>query len=115
MWQHLQTGGGGIWHNADNRYIMYYLEVQVHLDPPTGDGWNEPHLPATSEVESAVVVKIEVNDKEGRREIIDEHFVGPMEPGVQQIGSQMKLSDKEQAQLADEGSSRHFDEYEAEV
>lgn len=118
-WLLADPGHKAIWNAYENRYVMYELEIEASLFPETGDGWNEPKLPPTSEVCSAIVTKLKIwrpvfPDRDFVT-YIEKGFIGPMEPGVVPIGSQYKaLTDEELEHLGEEASMRHFEDYEAE-
>ena len=77
----------------ESRYVIYTLDVEAEIDPPGGDGWNEPRYSASASC-AATVVSVYV--EQGTRTVdLDLGFIGPMEPGVHAPGTTPELKERE--------------------
>jgi len=74
-------------------YVRYEVRVQADVEPPGGDGWNEPRYEASAEVE-AIVSKVAEVDV----------------PVEYSVGDSVRLTAKEREALEIEAVSQAYEE-----
>jgi hypothetical protein len=83
-------------------FVTYEVEGEAHVEPPGGDGWNEPRYGAYAEVCDVTVLSVEVVDEDGNEWRYDHKFIGPMEPGVVRPNHLLETTDKESERLSED-------------
>lgn len=83
-------------------FVLYEVEGEASVEPPGGDGWNEPRYGASAEVYDPEVVRVEVTDEDGNEWQYDHKFIGPMEPGIVRPNHRLELTKSEEDDLAEQ-------------